>query len=653
MTYNKIILLLMIKNESKIIERCLMRALDHVDAISILDTGSDDNTVEVCNNFLSTCGKPFKISVEPFRNFGFNRTISFEKVQELCKELNWDPDTTYGMAVDADMIIKPSPEFKDYKMTLPGYTVIQQNGSLKYYNSRFLQCSYMWKCLGATHEYWSGDPVGKIPYEIFYIEDVNDGGCKSDKYERDVRLLTDDLKTDPDNGRTHFYLAQSYKDSGKFKDAIKHYKIRIKIGGWYEEVWYAHYQIGRCYEFLKNYEKYEAWMNKAFQFHPRRSEPLYHLCVFFKNKREHYKSYHYYLKGHNISFPKDDVLFIEHIIYDGLFEYENTILACYLCDKSKQVGLADLITYINTKSFYLDNVWDNLYYYIEPLCSSTYNGEYNKLFLPVFNEYKASSCSIIPYGNQYIMNARYVNYTIENNGSYTMPNGIVKTKNYITFLNSNYYPVENLALMKENVATYPSNIEGLEDVRLFYYNDKVHFTASSKNVTNDGNIVIAMGEYDIKNHSMNNISVIEPPRPSNCEKNWIFTNNGFIYGWHPLEVGNIKNSKLEIHTTFQTPPIFSRFRGSSGICEHDNKLWCVAHFVRYSSPRVYYHTLVQFRKDMKPEMYSLPFVFKKHAIEYCLGLHIKDGVCCFIFSQNDSDPAFITIPITNLKFCLL
>ena len=118
-------------------------------------------------------------------------------------------------------------------------------------------------------------------------------------------------------------------------------------------------------------------------------------------------------------------------------------------------------------------------------------------------------------------------------------------------------------------------------------------------------------------------------------------------------MGNIKNSKLEIHTTFQTPPIFSRFRGSSGICEHDNKLWCVAHFVRYSSPRVYYHTLVQFRKDMKPEMYSLPFVFKKHAIEYCLGLHIKDGVCCFIFSQNDSDPAFITIPITNLKFCLL
>ena len=76
----------MIKNESKIIERCLERALPHVDAVSILDTGSTDNTVEICNKFLSTSNKPFKVSVEPFKNFGYNRTVSFEKAQELLKQ---------------------------------------------------------------------------------------------------------------------------------------------------------------------------------------------------------------------------------------------------------------------------------------------------------------------------------------------------------------------------------------------------------------------------------------------------------------------------------------------------------------------------------------------------------------------------------------
>lgn len=666
--HNKIILNLMIKNESKIIERCIQHTLPYVDAISILDTGSTDNTVQVCNNYLEKCGKPFKISVEPFKNFGYNRSVSFKKTQELCNDLKWDGDMTYAMAIDADMIIKPSPEFKDYKMTLPGYNVIQQNGHLKYFNNRFMRCSYDWKCVGATHEYWSGDPTDKIPYEIFYINDVNDGGCKADKFERDIRLLTEDLQTDPNNGRTHFYLAQSYKDSGKFKEAIKYYKRRIKIGGWYEEVWYSHYQIAKCYECLKQYEKMEAWALKAFKLHPKRAEPLYYLLQHFKNNYEHFKSYHYYLKGKDIPFPKDDVLFVEYSIYEGLFEYQNTILSSYIHHKSRQDALTDIIKYINTHNHHIDNVFDNLQYYIEPLASPTYKGEYSKLFFPYYEEYQVSSCSIVPYNNRLLMNTRYVNYAIDSYGSYHMrsPDGNVKTKNGYTYLNNSYYPIEDITMMNEEPdKTFPSNIEGLEDVRLFSFKNKIHFTASSKNLTNDGKIVIAIGDYNAEESKMNNISVIQPPKPSNCEKNWIFVPEksligceaakdkmNFIYGWHPMEIGAVNNDKkLEIHTKFDTPKFFSRFRGSSTICEYDGRLWCVAHFVKYSTPRLYFHSLVSFnRETMKPELYSLPFVFRKHAIEYCLGLHIRDGKICFIFSQNDNEPGFITMPISNLKF---
>ena len=273
--HNKIILLLMIKNESKIIERCIGRALEHCDAVCILDTGSTDNTVEICNTFLSSSGKPFKVSVEPFKNFGYNRTVSFQKAQELCKELEWDANITYAMAVDGDMIIKPSPQFKDYKMTVPGYRAIQHNGSLKYYNSRFMRCSYDWKCIGGTHEYWSGDPTEIISPDIFYIDDVNDGGCKSDKTERDIRLLKEDLVADFNNARAHFYLAQSYKDCGKIDEAIQHYTKRIKLGGWFEEVWYSHYQIAKCYESLKQPEEMEFWALKAFKVHPVRAEHIY------------------------------------------------------------------------------------------------------------------------------------------------------------------------------------------------------------------------------------------------------------------------------------------------------------------------------------------------------------------------------------------
>ena len=63
----------MIKNESNIIRRCLSRALPHVHAISVLDTGSTDDTVELCEELLADCGKPSQIHVEPFRNFGQSR----------------------------------------------------------------------------------------------------------------------------------------------------------------------------------------------------------------------------------------------------------------------------------------------------------------------------------------------------------------------------------------------------------------------------------------------------------------------------------------------------------------------------------------------------------------------------------------------------
>jgi glycosyltransferase involved in cell wall biosynthesis len=667
--HNKIILMLMIKNESKIIERCIGRALEHVDAVCILDTGSTDNTVEVCNKYLADCGKPFKVSVDPFKNFGHTRTVSFLKAQELCKELKWDADKTYAMAVDADMIIRPAAAFKDFKMTLPGYTVIQQNGSLTYYNNRFMRCSYPWKCIGATHEYWSGDPTEKVPFEVFYIEDVNDGGCKSDKFERDVRLLSEDLKADPNNGRTHFYLAQSYKDMGKFKESITHYKKRIAIGGWEEEVWYAHYQIAKCHEALGNPEKMEAWMVKAWKRRSWRAEPLCYLTRYFRDRSEHYKAYHYYLKGKDIPYPKDDVLFVEDAVYKGLFDYENTILAAYVCGKSRQDSLGEMVSYINRKIPYnIHNVWDNIHYYIEPLASSVYKGEYTKLFFPHYEEYQVSSCCVVPYQGRLLMNTRFVNYSIDYRGSYHMrsPDGHVKTRNGMVYLNSSYYPTEEVTMMKEEAGPiYPSNIEGLEDVRLFYFQNKLRFSASSKNLTDNGKIVIAVGDYDPDKALMSNVSVLEPPKPSDCEKNWIAVpesslvgceaakdNMNFVYGWHPLQIGAVNgDKKLEIHTTFETPEFFGRFRGSSTLCEYDGKLWCVVHFVKYSTPRVYYHAVVQFnRETMKPEGYSYPFCFRKTAIEYCLGFHIRDGRASFVFSQNDNEPGMIQMPLGNLRF---
>ncbi len=676
-TTKHIILLLMVKNESRIIERCLEAALPHVDATAVLDTGSADDTIAIVQRVLSASGKPGRVAQHPFDDFGRSRTRSFKEAQALCAQMGWDPEHTYALAVDADMVLVPSPEFRQYPFTHNGYHVMQANSSLKYYNTRLMKCAHGWTCVGATHEYWAGGPVEKIPYEVLHIDDRNDGGCKADKFERDVRLLTAEIEAEPNNVRAHFYLGQSLKDLGRPDEAIRYFKRRIQLGGWHEEVWHAHYQIGKCYEQKGDVMQMERWMNKAFDVYPRRAEPLYHLCRYFREHSHHYKAYHYYLKGRNIPYPHDDLLFVENHVYNGLFEYENTILACYITNKSKQDATVDLVTYLNKGTpHHVGNVWDNLHYYVETLDSATYRASYVPLFFPTYGgDFQVSSCALLPFSasqaaRRYLLNTRYVNYTIDSGGAYHMEGGIVRTKNGRVFLDKDFRPTGPVEMMHEEYARHASNIEGLEDVRVFRSDARgpIRFTASTKNATPDGRIVIAQGLYDPVLLTMKDVRVVEPPRDPACQKNWLFLpedalespaakgQTNMIFGWHPLEIGAISpDNHLHIHTTFTTPGFFSRLRGSAAPVHYDGKLWAVAHYVRYTTPRVYYHCVVQFSATTaRPEQVSAPFCFRKRAIEYCLGFHVgDDGTATFVLSENDSSPGIMQLPLSNLRWVAL
>lgn len=75
----KILLTLMVKNESRILRRCLEAGSRHADAVIVCDTGSTDNTVEIAQGFTE---RPLKVVQHEWRNFGHNRTLSFQAAVE-------------------------------------------------------------------------------------------------------------------------------------------------------------------------------------------------------------------------------------------------------------------------------------------------------------------------------------------------------------------------------------------------------------------------------------------------------------------------------------------------------------------------------------------------------------------------------------------
>ena len=260
----RVIVLLMIKNESRIIRRSIQAALKIADAVCVSDTGSTDDTVQILRDFYPSLPIPCKTYDHPWTNFGVNRTKSYNDAKQFCHELNWDPARTYVLAVDADMELVVEPSFnKQTDLGKKGYSLTQKAGTLHYINARLLRIDQPWKCVGATHEYWDGPNEGAVPDSKLWINDRNDGGCKSDKFTRDLAMLLEELKEQPKNVRTHFYLAQTYKCLGKKEESIDMYKKRIELGGWFEEVWFSHYMIAQQYMELKKYEEAEMWVLKA------------------------------------------------------------------------------------------------------------------------------------------------------------------------------------------------------------------------------------------------------------------------------------------------------------------------------------------------------------------------------------------------------
>ena len=342
---SKIILILMIKNEAKILERCIGAISDFVDGFCITDTGSTDDTVSIIPDIMKGVDKPWKLYTTIFKNFGHTRTESFTNTREFLVELGWDLQTTYGLLLDADMVLKVSENFdRNMIEDLDAYQIIQTQGCYDYQNIRFIKMSLTWKCIGSTHEFWRAQDsktLGILTSKKLWIHDISDGGCKSDKYTRDERLLLEDLeeakKTNNEQAisRNYFYLGQTYMCLGDFKKAIEYYKKRVDIGGWSQEVWFATYKIGYCYSRLEDFDSTIEWCKKAWSSCNTKSEAACFIAEVLVTQGKYEEAMEWVEKGINIEKDPRDILFSNNDVYKFGFYLQKFIILTKIPETSQ------------------------------------------------------------------------------------------------------------------------------------------------------------------------------------------------------------------------------------------------------------------------------------------------------------------------------
>jgi glycosyltransferase involved in cell wall biosynthesis len=318
---------MIVKNEARIIERCLSALRPFIDTWVIVDTGSTDGTQDIIRATLKDL--PGEVVERPWRNFGHNRTEALRLAEGRAD---------FILLCDADMILQiKDPEWRP-DPARDGYFVRQHHDERSFSNIRLINARLTenhtgdrrWCYRGSTHEFIDSvtpdlnDDI--IQTDAISFLDPADGGSKADKYSRDAALLEQELLTletqsgdaqlvDKLKARTVFYLAQTYRDMDEHQKALDTYRRRALMGGWPEEVWNALFEVARMSELVAIepqivLQRYLL----AYEYRPRRAEPLVELARYCRQRRQYALAHLFASQA--ISKPQpDDILFVDTTAY--------------------------------------------------------------------------------------------------------------------------------------------------------------------------------------------------------------------------------------------------------------------------------------------------------------------------------------------------
>lgn len=641
---------MIVKNESEIIQRLIDSVLPIIDSYCICDTGSTDKTPEIIESYFAFYGIPGKVVHEPFQDFGYNRSNALKYCIGMDK-------ADYLLLIDADMVLKIPKNFdinlfKHYVASADAHYMLQGTDTFFYKNIRLVKNKPGISYWGVTHEYMNlpaGTKYGFFNKCDIFIWDIGDGGAKTDKFERDIRLLKQGLKDMPNNDRYTFYLANSLRDAGKTNEAIETYKKRISLGGWIEESWYSHYSLGKIYKHRNEMDKAVFHWLEAYSCNPTRIENLYEIVNYYRNNGKNDLAYIFYkiAREKRAEIKNWDFLFLEKDVYDFKLDYEFSIFGYYVNkDKYDLVRCSmDLLNYHTVEPKIYKNILSNYKFYV-PQIEGMREKRYKVLSsvgdeVMKQDEFIGSTPTICFHNGELIVNRRFVNYRIDEKGNYINREKII-TKNVLAYFNENNKK-EEAVLLKYNTE-YDGHYEGLEDVRLISHKGKLLYNA---NRGVDNKMFIEHGEIEL--YETKDEGLLKKENQNQIEKNWVLfcdasDNLKCVYKWHPLTIGSLEYGQLTDIQKINTPLSFKDIRGSSNGVIIGGELWFLTHLVSHEDRRHYYHMMVV----LDPVTYGIKrytplFTFTGKKVEYSLGFVEIDEDILVGYSVMDKETNFISV----------
>ncbi|AZA93516.1 SPBc2 prophage-derived glycosyltransferase SunS [Chryseobacterium nakagawai] len=285
----KISLCLIVKNEEKVLSRCLENAVRFADEIIVVDTGSTDKTKEIAGKFTDKI-----FDFEWINDFSAARNFAFSKAV-----------MDYQMWLDADDVIpeKSVKEINELKKRLNGDVEIvtmkyvlsfDQNGHPAFYSTRERlfkkNKNYQW--IDPVHE--CIPLVGNIHYtDIEIWHKKAESGVISTRNIDIYRALEQSGKEF--SARQLYYYARELKDHNETAKAITFFEKFLASGaGWIEDVISCCHQLAIEYKNNNIKEKVLPTLLKSFEYDIPRPEICCELGYYYKDKQDYHQAFKWF-----------------------------------------------------------------------------------------------------------------------------------------------------------------------------------------------------------------------------------------------------------------------------------------------------------------------------------------------------------------------
>jgi FkbM family methyltransferase len=650
--YGLLGLVMIVKNEAHGIEKTLNSILPYVELVTILDTGSTDGTKEVIHRVLREHGHVTGVVYEePFVDFATSRNRALELHGER---------TTFTFMPDADDVLEGDLTFfragLTYQATL-GTKAIKVNirrGDLAYQLPLILRTSEKYRYKGRVHEYVEV-PTPEIALGgavLTQSPPPQSAEASKKRWERDAKLLEEDLAVNPMDPRTLFYLAQTYECLGNKNNASAFYRRRILTDGWADETFEARLRLGKMLLHDNNPEGIEVLL--AAHAMAQRAEPLLALAQHYHEKDNHALAYLFASRIPSLPLP-NTTLFVDHDAYQKACDLIG-IHAFYLGPSVRYEGFKAAERAVQGRPTD-ERLRANRAFYARS-AAETFGGltgvTTQQIPFTPRQGWNALNPSIHYDGEVWRCIIRSTNYQLADGKYTTSDGGPIKTENNLLVLEKDLKPsasfqMRDLAQIKKTA--YP--VQGYEDCRLFQCQGDLFATATVCDFTEDGRREIAV----LYLKSNGDILKAYPVRGSwsdRPQKNWMPI-DGTMDALYSVEQGTyvgLRSSYLDPGLTLP----HGRLRGGSQVIKVPfgaKEYLCIVHDVTWGGgKRTYLHRFCLLDDKLKLMAMSDPFYFNKPGIEFCAGLAVDGDRLVASYGVDDKEAWLATFSLKKVLAAL-